>query len=361
MPLIVTGRADTGSLTIVGTIKLPDGTQRRIRARAQSDRVDLAAEEAATLEARLLRDAWHGERRGARGFAEAVESYLKAEPRHPENIRRLGRIIRALGDVPISAVDQEAVDRVRDRVLRPNPSPSTVRAMVITPLRAVLNHAHRRGWCDKPNFEIPRVRQAATLYLLPGEAQRLVSASAPHLRSLLIFLFGTGARLGEALALDWRDVDLQGARALFQPYNTKSGRRRIARLPPTAIAALGSLPHREGRVFRWHTKPTADGKVKRTIAYTKPKSGGGQIKTAWGAAVRRAGLDPALTPHDARHSWASWHYALHRDLLALKVEGAWSTIALVERYAHLMPHGHEDAIRAFWGYPRAEQGREVSA
>jgi integrase len=196
---------------------------------------------------------------------------------------------------------------------------------------------------------------------LPGEAQRLVSASAPHLRPLLIFLFGTGARLGEALALDWRDVDLQGARALFQPYNIKSGRRRIARLPPTAIAALGSLQHREGRVFRWHTKPTADGKVKRTIAYTKPKSGGGQIKTAWGAAVRRAGLDPALTPHDARHSWATWHYALHRDLLALKVEGAWSTIALVERYAHLMPHGHEDAICDFWGYPRAGQGREVSA
>jgi integrase len=30
---------------------------------------------------------------------------------------------------------------------------------------------------------------------------------------------------------------------------------------------------------------------------------------------------PELTPHDLRHTWASWHYALNRDLLLLKVEG----------------------------------------
>jgi integrase len=40
--------------------------------------------------------------------------------------------------------------------------------------------------------------------------------------------------------------------------------------------------------------------------------------------IRRAGLDPKLTPHDLRHTRASWHYAPNRDLLALalKQEGA---------------------------------------
>jgi integrase len=50
----------------------------------------------------------------------------------------------------------------------------------------------------------------------------------------------------------------------------------------------------------------------------------GEIKTAWRGARRRAKLAPELTPHDLRHTWASWHYALNRDLLLLKVEGAWS-------------------------------------
>jgi len=44
------------------------------------------------------------------------------------------------------------------------------------------------------------------------------------------------------------------------------------------------------------------------------------------------------------------HYAQHRDLLALKIEGGWSSVALVERYAHLLPVGQEEAIRQVLGW-----------
>ena len=77
---------------------------------------------------------------------------------------------------------------------------------------------------------------------------------------------------------------------------------------------------------------------------------GGQIKKGWRGAIRRAHLDPELTPHDLRHTWASWHYAVHRDLLALKFEGGWSSVGLVERYAHLLPKGHEVLIQLFLGH-----------
>ena len=77
MPLTVTRRKDRpGALTITGRITLPDGSRVRVRARAQSDRLKLAQEEAAALETKILRDAWHGERRGTRSFAETVTSYL---------------------------------------------------------------------------------------------------------------------------------------------------------------------------------------------------------------------------------------------------------------------------------------------
>jgi len=77
---------------------------------------------------------------------------------------------------------------------------------------------------------------------------------------------------------------------------------------------------------------------------------GGQIKKGRYGALARAGLDRELAPYDLRHTWASWHYAVHRDLLALKVEGGWSSVALVERYAHLLPQGHEAAIGRFLGH-----------
>jgi len=62
-----------------------------------------------------------------------------------------------------------------------------------------------------------------------------------------------------------------------------------------------------------------------------------------------ATFKPDHTPHVLRHSWASWHYALHKDSLLLARDGGWASTALVERYAHLMSAGQEEAIRRVWG------------
>jgi integrase len=352
MPLKVTRRASNGALTITGTVA---GT--RIRRRAQSDDPKLAAEEAATIEADFLRAAWHGERRGARSFAEAVTSYLEAAPRTESTKARVRRLLLALGTAGLAEIDQGTIARLKPAVLRPGASPATVSRGVIVPLRAVLRHAHRRGWCDAPVFEIPRRLEGRTRFLLPNEAERPIGAAAPHIRPLLLFLVSTGARMSEAIELEWRDLDLQGSRAIF--WRTKTGKRRVAMLP-RAVAALSALSHRDGPVFRWETTRSRTGtKASRIHAYAdRGREEGGHIKTAWKGAIRRAGLHHELTPHDLRHTWASWHYALRRDLLALKVEGGWSSVALVERYAHLLPAGHEEAIHLFLGWHQGGTDRE---
>jgi integrase len=261
---------------------------------------------------------------------------------------------RALGDVSLAVVGQEAVDQVRAKILRPEASPATVLRGVISPIRAILRHAHRRGWCDAPIFEVPKQPQSRTRFLLPAEAERLIAAAAPHVQPLLIVLLSTGARMSEAIELDWRDVDLVGARVIFR--RTKGGHRRVATLTPRAVAALANLPEREGPVFRWQTPAS-----KRSSVYVdRGRREGGQIKTAWHGALWRAGLDPDLTPHDLRHTWATWHYGVHRDLLLLKVEGGWSSVTLVERYAHLMPQGQDVAIRDF-GHQVATALPEITA
>ena len=68
--------------------------------------------------------------------------------------------------------------------------------------------------------------------------------------------------------------------------------------------------------------------------YAPKGDGGGQIKTGFRAACRRAGIERFST-HDCRHTWASWHYAENRDLLALQALGGWKSIQMVTRYAHL--------------------------
>jgi integrase len=166
--------------------------------------------------------------------------------------------------------------------------------------------------------------------------------------------------MSEAIELDWRDLDLQGNRAIF--WRTKTGKRRIVVLPPRAVADLATLPHREGSVFRWETTPSPKGaKPSRIHTYAdRGREEGGHIKRAWQGAIRRARLDPELTPHDCRHTWASWHYALHKDLLRLKAEGGWSSVTLVERYAHLLPAGQEAAIRHFLGWHHGDTAAGAS-
>lgn len=315
----------------------------RVRRRAQSNDAKLARKETALLEADILNTAWHGERRGARSFSEAVVAYFDAEPRSDATKARYNRVLRALGDAKLSDISQDTVTALRRKLLRPDHKPATVTREIINPLRAVMRLAQERRWCDAPKFRVPAETAGRTLYLLPHEVERLIAAAAPHLQPLLTFLVGTGARMSEAIELDWQDVDLVGARAIF--WRTKGGKRRNAYLPPAVIAALANLLHRQGPVFRWRDRAGIEHDY-----VDRERRRGGQIQTAWAGALKRAGLPAEYNPHDLRHTWASWHYALNRDLLALKIEGGWSSITLVERYAHLLPAGHQAAIAKFFGH-----------
>ena len=125
-------RKSTGALTIVGTV-----ARTRRRRRAQSDDPKLAAEEAAALEADILRTAWHEERRGSYTFAETALSYIEAAPRSEHTRACVRRMLLALGgEVRLEQVNQDAAIRLRRILLKPDAKPSTYLRQIVTPLRA---------------------------------------------------------------------------------------------------------------------------------------------------------------------------------------------------------------------------------
>jgi integrase len=356
VPLKVRPRKGTSALWITGTIK-----GRRIRESTGTDIPAVAETIRAAREAQLLEDAVFG-RSPTVPFRVAAEQYLKYEPRGVSQTRAVNRLVSVLGHRPTRDINQADADLARAKLCRQGITPATMVRSIISPLSAVLHFARFRRWCDRPEFDWPHIQDTPPNAMTPAQAEALIGAAAPHLVPLAVFFFCTGARSGEALGLDWTDVDLAGARATFWEGRTKTGRRRVVQLVPRAVAMLASLPHRTGPVFR-----RDDGEP-----YSRRPGAGGAIRTAWGGACIRAGLPatplpekegrksgrirqarPLHTPHDARHSWASWHYAVHRDLLKLKHDGGWASAAEVETYAHLMPEGTADAIRRFWGFPAA--------
>lgn len=58
---------------------------------------------------------------------------------------------------------------------------------------------------------------------------------------------------------------------------------------------------------------------------------------AWIKACQRAGIDAGFTFHDLRHTWASWHVMGGTPLSVLQTLGAWRSLDMVQRYAHLAP------------------------
>lgn len=247
-------------------------------------------------------------------------------------------LLDAIGHKKLFEVNQELLDKLaRERY--PDAKPATIQRQLIGPINAVLEKASKRGWCARPNFERPKISNQRLRWLTPDEAQALLDNSAKHLKPLLLFLVGTGARLSEALELEWQDVALQDSYCHF--WNTKNGTRRKAMLTPSAVAALSRLPDRKGSVFLTNKgKPYA----------STSRQSGGQIKHAFRRAMER-GKVSHVTPHGLRHTWASWFYAMSKDLLLLRNEGGWKSASQVERYAHLVPSNYREGIAEIWGGP----------
>jgi integrase len=355
MPLKLTRRKGSPTWQITGTV-----AGQRVRESAGTADRKLANEKRAALEARLVRGEVFGQR-AIITFPEAVDSYLNTAKPGPGDRALIAKLVLHFGLKRLVEIDQGAVDKALEAICRPDAAPATRLRNVITPLRAILMHSAVRGWCDRPTFETPAGASGTkrTRWLRPDEYRALVQAAAPHLRPLITFLACTGARLSEALYLDWRDVQLEHKRAVLRDVkgSRHEERDRIVDLPPAAVAALATLPHREGAVFL-----TDEGKP--YVRLPDDTQYGGQIKRAWATACRLAGFagewrtgesggrwwqPEDVTPHVLRHTYATWHYAVHRDLLRLKADGDWSSVTLVERYAKLAPPELRGDILAAWG------------
>jgi integrase len=299
------------------------GTVRRIRIEESTGTCDrrVAEEIRAKREAEILAQSIYG-RRATATFAEAALSYLE----HGGARRFLQPIILHFGTASLARIDQDALD-TGARKLFPNASAATRNRQFYTPASAVLHHAARRGWCSLPVIERPGAAPERVRWLTIEEADRLIGNASEHLKPLLVFLFYTGARIGEALWLDWRDVDLGRAHVTFP--KTKNGEARGVPLHPRVVAALANLKRREGEVFR---RP--DGRPYDRPRHLDDTSAGTRITTAFHGASRRAGIED-FHPHDCRHTFATWHYVANRDLGALQRLGGWKSIRMVMRYAHV--------------------------
>ncbi len=254
--------------------------------------------------------------------------------------------------------------------------------MALNVLRQILSHARAQALIGTNPVEEwkrgrPRRRASSSMTVSParilsadelGRVLSVAAARASRFYPLILFLADTGCRLGEAFALRWSDLDLEGATArIARSFSsgehlgpTKTGRERVVELSTRLCRALAEcMP----TVF-----PIPDGRL------VFPNTTGGFLfdkyfrEKVFRRVVREAlGEGRRHTPHDLRHTWASLHMARGTPLKWIQAQGGWTTAKLLlDTYGHFMPtesHGFADRITAPDGpqtAPRSEAPKTIS-
>jgi len=256
-------------------------------------------------------------------FAEAAASYLEQGGearflgREDLNTGKWSGLIGHFMTTPLAEIGQQQADEAANKLL-PGTSAATRKRQAYAPLIAVLNHAGKRGWLNPPKIKAPKVKEKPVEWATPEYVARLLPHCAPRLRRFVVLIVYTGARLAEALRINWdTDIDLAGRHLTLR--RTKNGKMRTCHIPDPLLIELSQVPHadRHGPLFAWSNKSHVHRPLQNAC---------------------KAAKLPYLSPHRlGRHTYATWlrRYA-KRDLKGLMTDGGWDSIASVARYAHVV-------------------------
>lgn len=256
--------------------------------------------------------AWNGrlDPKSILTFAQAAMLYRQAE----RSDRFLRKIEDYWKDTPIKGMTAGAI-RAAAISLYPNAGPATRNRQAIVPTQAVINHAAEHELCQHirvARFEVAKkAKEPATWEWVQAF---MAAATKPNLAALACFMYLTGARISQALAVQWGDVDFQTRKVLIRATKKGDDDRR-AHMPSELIAALANIPgDRTGPVFGFKSR--------------------GNCRTQWNGAIRRAGLKH-LSYHRCRHGFATGLLDKGVNPITVAKRGGWNDARHVfETYGH---------------------------
>lgn len=281
------------------------------------------------IRSRLWREIKLGERSVT--WEQAVERWLKDAQVRPSTATRNKTILEwfaePLAGLPLTQITPEVVAAAKDALLTTRQPATANRYLAV--LRAVLSHAHGLNWLRSvPKIPILKSETKEPRWLTPEQFDTLLAELPEHLKAPATFSVLTGLRLGNVQGLVWGRVNLDKGH-VWIPAMTAKGRRTLSvPLCPEAVEVLRCIEREPGqdRVFLYRARDK-DGNVLRVTPMGNPK-------TAFGKAVKRAGLAP-FRWHDLRHTWASWQIQAGVPAYVVQHLGGWASGQMVERYSHL--------------------------
>jgi integrase len=281
-------------------------------------------------------------------FADAAAEYLRYiehdRERKPSTVRGYrsaitAHLLPAFGDLPVEGVTPVVIEQW----IAGFAGSTRTRNKLLIQLHGILGRAKKTyGLAGNAASEVEKFQQTSSgdiEVFAPEEIWALVRVAETE-QDAAVFLTAafTGLRMGELLALRWRDVDFAGnvvrVRASYylgQLTTPKSGKVRAVPLAPavaTALAQLGRRPHWTGDddlVFVGVTGSFLDGSA---------------LRRRYKAALTAAGLR-SLRFHDLRHTFGTRMIG-KADIRRVQEWMGHADVQTTMRYLHYAPRD-EDA------------------
>lgn len=217
------------------------------------------------------------------------------------------RGLRELSDIAAADVGQFAA-YLREGDDEHGALSTTSAARIVVAVRGLHRFAVREGVVavdaavdirpPTPAKRLPKALDVSEVERLLDAAGHDQSPLALRDRALLEFLYGTGARISEALALDVDDID---ARSKAVRMTGKGGKDRVVPIGSYALAAI--------EAYRVRARPALAAAGRGTSRlFLNSRGGVLSRQSAWAilrTCAERAQISAEVSPHTLRHSFAT--------------------------------------------------------
>ncbi|MEX2219868.1 MAG: tyrosine recombinase XerC [Phycisphaerales bacterium] len=234
-------------------------------------------------------------------------------------------------------------------------------ARKIATLRSFFKWAERRGLADtnpmtlirtpRQGKRLPKaitIEQIEKLLAAPDEREVLGMRD----RAMLETLYSTGIRVSELVGLEVDDIDLSGEAVRVKG---KGKKERVVPLGSHALAAVRrymDMLRADGRLLpAW-----AEGRAHRPLFVNKHggRLSSRSVRRKLDKYLKQVGLDPTISPHTLRHSFATHLLDNGADLRSVQELLGHQSLSTTQVYTHLTTQRMQNAYNQ--AHPRAEAG-----
>lgn len=289
--------------------------------------------------------------------------HLQSLRRHPSTLRN-HRCVTS----EFARFCQDQLGLTEPRQLQPQHFRAFLAVLAYSPLTPLVRYSRQRllrtwlAWATYRGYLLTDPSQGLTTKHppqlprgAPSVSQVMKMLAAPDAswlgqrdRMLLEFLYGTGVRIGECLAIDVDDLHLDQRQVLI-----RHGKNGTSRVLPLATHLLNQLRH-----YLAEVRPRLSGADSPALWLSRK---GRLTVLAANARIRNWAqlADVPITAHSLRHAFATHLLARGASLVSIQRLLGHTTMKMTCRYTHLVPTDVQHAVTQH--HPRGKKKRHRRA